>query len=58
MDEYDIGIAFLSNGDGLARPDGDDIYFAIELLFKVGQDESEQAGIVRTRGGGKTQKTR
>ncbi len=42
-----IGIAFLSDGDGLTGADRDHVYFAIEFLFKVRQDRRKQTRIRR-----------
>jgi hypothetical protein len=51
VDEEHVGIARLSQGQGLARADGDDVDASVEFLFKSGQDFVEQAGISRTGGG-------
>ncbi len=51
VDQQDIGVAVLTEPEGLASADGDHIHPHIVLPLKIGQQESQQTGVLRARRG-------
>jgi hypothetical protein len=51
VDEEHVGVAGLTQGQGLASADGDNVYASIKAFLKRGQDGVKQAGIGRAGGG-------